>query len=171
MPGEAVTASYRTRAVAGLLAGILMALLGWHIATGITATSLLDLVFDGPAPTGTWTVALVFRDKECPEHMDLIEELNHPAVGGLRVQGILLVEPGKFERWEDLVAANRITFPVRPAPPARARSALGTTRTPALLVYGPDGRLRLLTDLTDADLLRALLVRLRSLASHPSRET
>jgi hypothetical protein len=153
-----------------LVAGILLALLGWTAARRLHATSLEQLVFERGALPPRWTVALVFRPKECPSRMELVDRLNRLSGSRLQVQGILVVGPGEFTDWHDLVTANQITFPVRTASPEAARGALGGTPTPALLVYDPQGRLRLLTDLADARLTNDILTQVSTLTTRSLRE-
>ena len=157
-------------ALLSLLAGIVLALLGWTAVRQLRATSLEDLVLDRAASRATWTVALVFRPKECPSRMELVERLNRLGGPHVRVQGILVVRPGEFTDWRDLIAANRITFPVRTASPTAALNALGRTPTPALVVYDGEGRLRLLTDLASSPLVSDILSQATALANRPPPE-
>ncbi len=152
-------------AMLSLAAGTLIALLGWAGGRQLTATSLERLVLGKGKPAAEWTVAVLFRVKECPSRMALIDELNDLTRSRIRVQGLLVVDQAEFRNWRDLVRAYGITFPVRPVTPRQAGTALGSATTPALVVYDPAGRLRLLTDLTDQGLARTLLARILSLST------
>lgn len=165
------TGAWTARALASLLGGVLVALMGWSAVRSITTTTLQELIFAGAPPGRHWTVALVFRAKECPGRMQLIDDLNQVAGAGLQVRGILVVEPGRFAREQDLVAAFRIGFPVRSVRPGHAQSALGPSSTPAVAVYDPEGRLRLISSMSDPEVTRAILARLRTLATHPYLES
>lgn len=140
-----------------LLAGMLFALLGWAGLRQLTATSIEELVLAGKHPDARWTVALIFRAKECPARMEVLDQLNRVAESGLRVQGLLVAEHEEFPNWEDLVRANQITFPVRRASPRPVERALGSIPTPALILFDSKGRLRLLTTLTDQHLTSDIL--------------
>lgn len=150
-----------------LVSGILLAWVGWTAVRQFRATTLDQLVLADEAPRGTWTVTLVFRPKECPSRMELVDRFNQMNGSRIRISGVLVVTPGEFDDWRELVRAQRILFPVSTASPEAAHSALGTMPTPALVVFDGNRRLRLLTDLTNPDLTSDLL---SALAAASSRE-
>lgn len=148
-----------------LLVGMTFALLGWALLRQLTASSLEELVLDGNTTGDRWTVALVFRAKECPGKMALLDQLNEITGTGLRVQGLLVADPTEFPDWEDLVTANQIAFPVRRASPEPVERALGSIPTPALVVFDTKGHLRLLTTLTDSHLTSDILSLVHTLST------
>jgi hypothetical protein len=153
-----------------LMAGVLLAWLGWTAARQLRATTLERLLLPDTAAAGTWTVALIFRPKECPSRMELVDQLNRMTGPGIGVTGLLVVTPGEFDDWRELVRAQRIRFPVSVTSPEAARSALGTLPTPALVVFDGQRRLRLLTDLANPELTTGLLAQVTALASASSPE-
>lgn len=158
-----------------VVAGLGLALLGWQAADRFRARSLARLVFAG-TPDRTephWTVAFLFTPRECAGRMALAERLGQISDPRVSVRGVLLVDQDRFPGWRDLVAANRIRFPVHAVSPQtgyRALHRLGELATPTLAVFDPQRRLRLITDLAGAESLDALVRDIRSVRPTTAKE-
>jgi hypothetical protein len=145
--------------VPSFLVGCLLVWIGWYAMGRFRTVSLEQLIFaDGSSNRG-WTVVLLFRPKECPSRMELVERLNRLKSTGITVQGLLLSDTLDFLNWRDLIIANRISFPVRPISPTRANAALAHLEglpSPVLVVFDPERRLRVATDFASEAALDAL---------------
>lgn len=135
---------------ASLLLGCCLALLGWLASERFRAVSLEQLALSTDIPDDRWKVVLLFTPEECPSRMKLVDQLNRLKSPAVRVEGILVADTLEFANWRDLIIANRISFPVRAIASDRvnrARSRLGMLPTPLLLVFDPQRRLRVATDI------------------------
>lgn len=162
--GAAAPPPGRTGLLPAFVAGALLALLGWLVVRQLRAPSLERIVDRAPA---AWTIAFIFRPKECPSRMDLVDRLNRLGRAPVQVRGVLVTDPREFPDWHVLVEANQIDFPVTAVAPGVAEAALLGTPTPALVVFDPEGRLRLLTDLTEQGAADRLLDHVLSEARRP----
>lgn len=157
------TRSRRIPAVASLVAlwavlGFGTVVAGWDLTNHFGRRSVEKLVFgagpasEGPAAGPEWTAVLIFTPMECPGLMAVVDRLNRLSAPGLRVRGLLVVDPRRFPGWKDLLSANGIDFAVEQVDPARGEDMLreiGDMRTPVVALFDRRHELRLTSDLAD----------------------
>jgi hypothetical protein len=131
---------------------------GWDLTNHFGRTSVEELVFgagpgpESPAPGPEWTAVLIFTPVECPGLMAVVDRLNQLNNRRLKVRGMLMVDPGRFPGWKDLLSANQIDFPVQQVDPARGNDVLeeiGNIRTPVVALLDRKHELRLTSNLAD----------------------
>lgn len=133
--------------------GAILAVAGWHGVDRWEARFRpASLIAETPAAArgAGPTVGLLFSPEGCAGRLDIVDSLNAAYRRGVAVVGWLTVDPYRFPGWRDLVAAQRIEFPVVPVSPARARRATAVLgqRAPLLLVLQGE-RVTFLSDAPD----------------------